>query len=78
MTGGCTGSGSGRCLTALSKYMYDTDLRADVTDAQNVKSYYIGFGSDFAGHIEHGLPAAAERRLRRVVVRPTRPTTTPA
>ena len=46
-TGGCSGSGSGRCLAALSEYMYETDLRDDVDDVQNVRSYYIGFGSDF-------------------------------
>lgn len=46
-TGGCGASGSGRCLAALSEYMYESDLRSDVDDVQNVTSYYIGFGSDF-------------------------------
>jgi type IV pilus assembly protein PilY1 len=46
---GCSGSGAGRCLGALSEYMYRADLRADVEGQQNVTSYYIGFGSDVAG-----------------------------
>jgi type IV pilus assembly protein PilY1 len=47
VTGGCVGTGSGRCTSALAKYMYQSDLRPDVSGTQNVKSYYIGFGSDF-------------------------------
>ena len=46
-TGGCEASGSGRCLAALSEYMYESDLRNDVDNVQNVTSYYIGFGDDF-------------------------------
>jgi len=46
---GCAGAGSGRCLGALSEYMYRADLRSDVVGQQNVTSYYIGFGSDVAG-----------------------------
>jgi type IV pilus assembly protein PilY1 len=47
VTGGCVGTASGRCTSALAKYMYQSDLRGDVTGTQNVKSYFIGFGSDF-------------------------------
>jgi type IV pilus assembly protein PilY1 len=47
-TGGCKSSSvGGRCLEALSEYLYETDLRSDVDDVQNVTSYYIGFGSAF-------------------------------
>ncbi|MCC7464220.1 MAG: hypothetical protein IT480_17385, partial [Gammaproteobacteria bacterium] len=46
-TGGCDGSGDGDCLAALSEYMYESDLRTDVDDVQNITSYYIGFGSEF-------------------------------
>jgi type IV pilus assembly protein PilY1 len=53
VTGGCDDSmDSGRCLEALSKYLYASDLRTDVANtdgAQNVKSYFIGFGDDFQG-----------------------------
>jgi len=52
-----TGTGqadSGKCLTALTKYMGDTvntDLRPGTAlpDNQNVKTYFIGFGDDFDG-----------------------------
>lgn len=43
------GNGNGgQCLGALAAYMYNADLRSDIDDQQNVKSYFIGFGSDFA------------------------------
>lgn len=45
--GGCEASGQGRCLGALSEYMFKRDLRSGVMGEQNVTSYYIGFGSDF-------------------------------
>ncbi|MBM0105159.1 hypothetical protein JM946_10375 [Steroidobacter sp. S1-65] len=50
VTGGaCSGSGPGRCLGALSEYMYNRDLRSDVDGTQNVTSFYIGFGDAFGG-----------------------------
>lgn len=44
---GCAASGQGRCLGALSEYMFKKDLSSSVSGEQNVTSYYIGFGSDF-------------------------------
>ncbi len=63
---GCSGSGAGRCLGALTEYLANsqTDLRTDVQGNQNVKTYYIGFGSDFAGSLNTAfayLQAAAQR-----------------
>ncbi|HTP40026.1 MAG TPA: hypothetical protein VMI92_10680 [Steroidobacteraceae bacterium] len=49
VTGGCVGSGDGRCLSALAKYMYLSDLNSAVSGTENVTSYFIGFGTDFAG-----------------------------
>ncbi len=46
---GCEGSGSGRCLGALSEYMHNADLRSDVQGQQNVSTFYIGFGAAFSG-----------------------------
>ena len=43
--------GTGKCLSALTKYMFENDLRSGdtgVDGVQNVKTYFIGFGSDFA------------------------------
>ncbi|MEO8063958.1 MAG: PilC/PilY family type IV pilus protein [Pseudomonadota bacterium] len=39
---------SGRCLETLTGYMHNTDLRSDVTGAQKVVTYFIGFGDDIA------------------------------
>jgi type IV pilus assembly protein PilY1 len=39
----------GQCLVALSAYMNKTDLRDDVVGMQNTKTFFIGFGDDFAG-----------------------------
>lgn len=39
---------SGRCLETVTQYMFNTDLRNDVTGAQKVVSYFIGFGDDIA------------------------------
>lgn len=44
-----TGDGTGACLSSLTKYMYENDLRSGVEGIQNVKTYFIGFGDDFAG-----------------------------
>lgn len=43
--------GTGKCLTALTKYMYEHDLRDGVDGVQNVKTYFIGFGDDFSGDL---------------------------
>lgn len=39
---------SGRCLETLTRYMHETDLRADVVGDQKVVTYVIGFGSSIA------------------------------
>ena len=73
------GTGNGRCLAALSEYMYESDLRNDVDDVQNVTSYFIGFGDDFYdGEPEYGVRAAAGCRHPRWRRRPTPPRTAPA
>ncbi|MFT3907239.1 MAG: PilC/PilY family type IV pilus protein [Steroidobacteraceae bacterium] len=43
-----TDSVGGLCLGALAQYMYNHDLRSDVSGTQNVTTYFIGFGSDFS------------------------------
>lgn len=44
------GTGAGRCLGALSHYMFEADMNGDADDGeQNVTSYFIGFGSAFGG-----------------------------
>ncbi len=46
-TGGCeSGFGNGLCLGALAEYMYESDLRLDVDETQNVTSYFVGFGAE--------------------------------
>lgn len=47
---GCEGSGPGRCLGALTEYMYNADLRTDLDGHQNVVTYFIGFGPHFSGN----------------------------
>ncbi|MGE0114198.1 MAG: pilus assembly protein [Steroidobacteraceae bacterium] len=42
-------SGNGGCLSTLTSYMYNNDLRADVSDTQNVTTFFIGFGSEVSG-----------------------------
>lgn len=51
-----SGATGGLCTAALAKYMNNADLRADVDGKQNVTSYFIGFGTDFASG---GAPTAA-------------------
>lgn len=47
---GCRSSGEGRCLGALSEYMFKKDLRGNaVAGEQNVTTYFIGFGASFGG-----------------------------
>jgi type IV pilus assembly protein PilY1 len=48
---GASPSTAGRCLSALTRYMYENDLRSTVEGTQNVKTYFIGFGDDFSGEL---------------------------
>jgi len=47
--GSCAGSGDGRCLEEIAKYMYENDLRPALTGMQNVSTYTIGFGPEVSG-----------------------------
>src|SRR5579862_8697807 len=49
--------GSGLCSGAMSSYMYKNDMRPDVSSLQNVTTYMIGFGNDFAD--SSGAPTAS-------------------
>lgn len=44
----CAGSGDGKCLTDIARYMYEHDLRPNTPGMQNVTTYTIGFGPDVA------------------------------
>ena len=44
--GTCDGSGDGRCLDDLTKYMYENDIRSTLAGDQNVTTYTIGFGPE--------------------------------
>ncbi|MGH8243710.1 MAG: pilus assembly protein [Steroidobacteraceae bacterium] len=44
--GSCTGTGNGRCLDDMSKYMYENDIRPSLAGLQNVTTYTIGFGPE--------------------------------
>jgi type IV pilus assembly protein PilY1 len=46
--GSCAGSGDGKCLEEIARYMYENDLRPTTPGNQNVTTYTIGFGSDIA------------------------------
>jgi type IV pilus assembly protein PilY1 len=37
---------AGRCLSALTKYMFNADLNSTLSGQQNVQTYFIGFGDD--------------------------------
>jgi type IV pilus assembly protein PilY1 len=50
------GGVGGQCLATLADYMYNNDMRPDITKVQNVTSYFIGFGSDFSSG---GAPTTA-------------------
>lgn len=50
------GANGGKCLSGLAGYLYNNDMRPDITKVQNVTSYFIGFGADFASG---GAPTAA-------------------
>ena len=50
------GAFGGKCLAGLAGYMYNNDMRPDIPKVQNVTSYFIGFGVDFASG---GAPTAA-------------------
>ncbi len=47
--GSCTGTGDGRCLEEVAKYMYEHDMRPSLTGMQNVTTYTIGFGPEVTG-----------------------------
>jgi|GEM_PF-220047 len=49
--------GSGLCSAAMTAYMYKNDLRPSVASVQNVTTYFIGFGNDFAD--SSGAPTAS-------------------
>ena len=76
VTGGCSGSGDGRCLTALSKYMHDsicarmsmtsrTSRATSSASAANLRERQIRRSS------------SCRTRPRRAAARPTRPPTMP-
>ena len=50
------GANGGKCLAGLAGYMFNNDMRTDIQKVQNVTSYFIGFGADFASG---GAPTAA-------------------
>jgi len=56
--------GSGWCSAAIAKYMHGNDLYPTVKGMQNVTSYFIGFGNDFAD--TSGAPTAAFAYLQDV------------
>lgn len=45
-TAGSGDPNSGRCLGALAKYMFNSDLNSSLAGQQNVQTYFIGFGDD--------------------------------
>jgi len=47
--GTCAGSGDGRCLEEIARYMYENDLRPSLAGTQNVSTYTIGFGPEVSG-----------------------------
>ena len=47
--GNCTGTGDGRCLEEIAKYMYTNDMRPSLAGMQNVTTYTIGFGPEVTG-----------------------------
>ena len=51
-----SGARGGKCMSALAGYLYNNDMRPDIAKVQNVTSYFIGFGTDFASG---GAPTAA-------------------
>jgi type IV pilus assembly protein PilY1 len=55
------GANGGKCLAVLADYMYNNDMRPDVTKVQNVTTYFIGFGADFSSG---GAPTAAFNYLQ--------------
>ena len=47
--GSCAGTGAGRCLEEVARYMYVNDLRASLAGLQNVTTYTVGFGPEVRG-----------------------------
>ena len=56
-----SGATGGKCMAVLADYMYQNDMRPDITKVQNVTSYFIGFGTDFTSG---GAPTAAFQYLQ--------------
>ena len=59
--------GSGLCSAGISNYMYKNDMRKDVNAVQNVTTYVIGFGNDFAD--SSGAPTASFAYLNDVATK---------
>jgi type IV pilus assembly protein PilY1 len=55
------GGVGGQCLATLADYMYNNDMRPDISKVQNVTSYFIGFGADFSSG---GAPTSAFNYLQ--------------
>ena len=49
INGACAGSGDGRCLEEIARYMYENDMRPSLSGLQNVSTYTIGFGPEVSG-----------------------------
>lgn len=47
--GSCAGTGDGKCLEEIAKYMYEKDMRPSLAGLQNVTTYTIGFGPEVTG-----------------------------
>lgn len=45
----CAGTGGGRCLEEVARYMYENDIRPTLAGLQNVTTYTVGFGPEVAG-----------------------------
>jgi type IV pilus assembly protein PilY1 len=59
--------GSGWCSAAIAKYMHGNDLYPSVKGVQNVTSYFIGFGNDFAD--SSGAPTGAFAYLQDIATK---------
>jgi len=59
--------GSGLCSAAIAKYMYGNDMNPNVKGMQNVTSYFIGFGNDFAS--SSGAPTGAFAYLQDIAAK---------
>jgi len=59
--------GTGLCSAAMASYMFKNDMRPDVNAVQNVTTYMIGFGNDFA--TSSGAPTASFDYLQDVAAK---------